>query len=219
MIFDAVLFDMDGVLVDSEVVSGRVWLQTLAEHGLAFEENEFMARAVGSSMSNLYAGFERDHGWVRPEGFEERLTGRLNEAFAVVPEVPGAAQTLRALEAAGVPFAVASNSVRERLHAKLKAAGLTGLVGSHAYHPGDVHGLGKPLPDLYLYAARQLGAKITRCLVVEDSLPGLSAGLSAGATAWAFIGGSHDVDSAGLQEAGAERVVASHAELRALLGI
>ncbi len=217
--FDAVLFDMDGVLVDSEVVSGRAWVQTLAEHGLPLGEAEFMARAVGSSVTNLYASFERDHGWGRTPAFEEALAGRLAEAFAVVEEVPGAAMTLRAFKAAGVPFAVASNSQRLKLQAKLKAAGLTPLIGAHAYDPAHVGGLSKPLPDLYLYAARQLGADITRCLVLEDSLPGLAAGLSAGATAWGFTGGGHQVDVDALLNAGAERVVASHAELRDVLGI
>ena len=219
MIFDAVLFDMDGVLVDSEMVSGQVWTQTLAEHGLSFTEPEFMARAVGSSVPNLYAGLERDHGWVRPEAFEPALEARLTDAFSVVGEVPGAAQTLRALAAAGVPFAVGSNSTRDRLHLKLKAAGLADLIGAHAYDPLHVGGLGKPLPDLYLFAAQQLGAEIERCLVVEDSLPGLAAGLSAGAAAWGFTGGGHQADGRALKEAGAGRVVGSHTELRELLGI
>ena len=219
MIFDAVLFDMDGVLVDSEIVSGRVWTQTLAEHGLSFTEAEFMAQAVGSSVPNLYAGLERDHGWKRPDTFEPALEARLTDAFSVVAEVPGAAQTLRALAAAGVPFAVGSNSTRDRLHLKLKAAGLAELVGIHAYDPSNVGGRGKPLPDLYVFAAQQLGAKVERCLVVEDSLPGLAAGLSAGAAAWGFTGGGHDANGEALKEAGAERVVASHAELREALGI
>lgn len=219
MIFDAVLFDMDGVLVDSEVVSIGAWRQTLAEHGLTFSEREFMARAVGSSVPNLYAGLERDHGWTRPDSFEDTLETRLTGVFAVVEEVPGAALTLQALQAAGLPFAVASNSVRDRLHLKLGAAGLAELVGAHAYDPAHVGGRGKPKPDLYRYAAEQLGADIQRCLVVEDSLPGLSAGLAAGAAAWAFTGGSHGVDGERLVEAGAGRAVGSHAELRELLSL
>lgn len=219
MIFNAVLFDMDGVLVDSEVVSGRVWVQTLGEHGLMLDHADYMARAVGSTVPNLYANLARDHGWTPAPAFEQQLAERLAEAFAAVQEVPGAVQTLQALKAAGVPFAVASNSLREKLGPKLKAAGLSELVGAHAYDPAHVGGRGKPLPDLYRFAAQQLGAEVERCLVVEDSLPGLAAGLSAGATAWGFTGGSHNADSAALKEAGAERVVRSHAELREALGI
>jgi HAD superfamily hydrolase (TIGR01509 family) len=217
MTFKAILFDMDGVLVDSEVVAAQVWVQALRGHGLSLEPPAFMAQAVGSSVANLYATLEREHGWQRPEQFETHLSGRLGEAFASVQEVPGAALTLRALQAARIPFAVASNSERERLHLKLGAAGLDELVGQHAYDPAHVDLRGKPLPDLYLYAAERLGADVTECLVVEDSLTGVAAGMSAGATVWAFTGGAHNVDGAALVEAGAERAVASHAELRRLL--
>jgi len=219
MIFDAVLFDMDGVLVDSEVVAGQVWVQTLGEHGLKLDHADYMARAVGSTVPNLYAGLARDHGWAPAPEFEQHLADRLAEAFAAVQEVPGAAQTLQALKSAGVAFAVASNSLREKLGPKLRAAGLTELVGAHAYDPAHVGGRGKPLPDLYRFAAQQLGADIKRCLVVEDSLPGLAAGLSAGATAWGFTGGGHNADGGALREAGAGRVIGSHAELRDALGI
>ena len=216
---DAVLFDMDGVLVDSEVVSGQVWVQTLTEHGLPLGETEFMAQAMGSSVPNLYAALEREYNWIRPQAFEAVLEQRLTQAFSVVQEVPGAALTLKALSAAGLPFAVGSNSTRHRLHLKLKSAGLAELLGQHVYDPLDVDGRGKPLPDLYRHAARQLGADIGRCLVVEDSLPGLQAGLSAGAASWGFVGGGHGADGPALLAAGAERVVASHAELRQLLGL
>ncbi|AZI42388.1 HAD family phosphatase [Deinococcus psychrotolerans] len=219
MIFDAVLFDMDGVLVDSEVVSGQVWVQTLGDYGLTLDHGDYMARAVGHTASNLYASLERDHAWKRTPEFEHALTQRLAEAFAKVEEVPGAQQILKALKAAGVPFAVASNSTRDKLQLKLKATGLAELLGAHAYDPSTVSGLGKPLPDLYLHAAEQLGVDIQRCVVVEDSLSGLAAGLSAGATGWGFAGGGHQVDADALLEAGAERVVNSHAELRQLLGI
>lgn len=219
MTYEAVLFDMDGVLVDSEVVSGKVWVQTLSEHGLILEHGEYMKRAVGSTLPHLYAGFERDHAWRRTPEFEDALTQRLADAFAVVTEVGGASLTLQALKAAGIPFAVASNSLREKLQLKLKATGLDALLGQHAYDPACVGGRGKPLPDLYCYAAEQLGVEVSRCVVIEDSLPGLAAGLSAGATSWGFAGGSHHVDAQALIDAGAERVITSHAELREVLGL
>ena len=112
MTFKAILFDMDGVLVDSEVVAAQVWVQALRDHGLHLEPPAFMAQALGSSVPNLYTALEREHGWQRPERFETHLNARLGEAFASVQEVPGAALTLGALQAAHIPFAVASNSVR-----------------------------------------------------------------------------------------------------------
>ncbi|WP_293914405.1 HAD family phosphatase [Deinococcus sp.] len=219
MTFEAILFDMDGVLVDSEVLTGEIWRSALHEHGLTLDAPSYMAMAVGLTVPGLYTALEREHGWQRPAPFEAHLNRRLGEAFASVQEVPGAALLLGALQTAHLPFAVASNSERERLHLKLGAAGLSGLVGEHAYDPTCVGLRGKPLPDLYLYAARQLGADIRQCLVVEDSLTGLAAGLSAGATVWAFTGGAHGVDGAALVAAGAERALASHAELRRLLNL
>lgn len=210
---------MDGVLVDSESVSGQIWVEVLAEHGLGFTVPDFMARSVGASLSALYAGLERDHAWTRPAGFDDAIDARLNAAFVLVRPVPGAPELLSALRLAGVPFAVASNSRRDRLDLKLRSAGLTELLQGHVYDPAQVGGRGKPEPDLYLHAARQLGADIQRCVVIEDSVPGLTAGHRAGASVWGFTGGdhAHDQMAAHLLAAGAARTVGSHAELRALL--
>ena len=219
--FDAVLFDLDGVLVDSELLGNTVWVELLAEHGLRLDRATFMARAVGGTHRALFDWLHAEHGWTPPEGFLPELNARLAQAFTATPTIEGAADTLRALRAAGIPCAVASNSQRERLHLKLQAAGLSELVGEHAYHPADVGGRGKPLPDLYLHAAAALGVSPRRALVVEDSVTGLTAGLAAGATAWGLLAGGHiHPDGAqALREAGAVRVLASHAELREALGL
>ena len=218
--FQAVLFDLDGVLVDSELLANRVWVTLLAEHGLNISHADFLARSVGLSLKNLYLELEGEFGWKRPEGFEALSDAALNESFLKVPEVPGAAQTLAALTVAGLPFAVASNSRRDRLDLKLKAAGLERAVG-HSFDPAQVGGRGKPLPDLYQFAAAQLGADIGRCLVVEDSVTGVQAGAAAGATVWGLLAGEHVHDGLGelLQAAGAEKLVHSHADLVAALGL
>ena len=218
--FQAVLFDLDGVLVDSELLANRVWVTLLAEHGLNISHADFLARSVGLSLKNLYLELEGEFGWKRPEGFEALSDAALNESFLKVPEVPGAAQTLAALTAAGLPFAVASNSRRDRLDLKLKAARLERAV-EHSFDPAQVGGRGKPLPDLYQFAANQLGADIGRCLVVEDSVTGVQAGAAAGATVWGLLAGEHVHDGLGelLQAAGAARLVHSHAELVAALGL
>ncbi|GAA5532026.1 HAD-IA family hydrolase [Deinococcus aluminii] len=219
--FDAVLFDLDGVLVDSELLGNTVWVELLAEHGLTLDRAAFMARAVGGTHRALFDWLRAEHGWEQPGGFLPELDARLARAFTATPAIEGAADTLRALRAAGLPFAVASNSLRERLHLKLAAAGLSELVGQHAYHPADVGGRGKPLPDLYLHAAAALGVSPARCLVVEDSVTGLTAGVAAGATVWGLLAGGHvHPDGAqALLEAGAARVLGTHAELREALGV
>ncbi len=218
--FQAVLFDLDGVLVDSELLANRVWVTLLAKHGLNISHADFLARSVGLSLKNLYLELEKEFGWKRPEGFEAQSDAALNASFEKVPEVPGAAQTLAALTAAGLPFAVASNSRRDRLDLKLKAAGLD-RAAQYSFDPAQVGGRGKPLPDLYQFAAAQLGADISRCLVVEDSVTGVQAGVAAGATVWGLLAGEHVHDGLGelLQAAGAAKLVHSHAELVAALGL
>lgn len=219
--FGAVLFDLDGVLVDSEELANAIWLEALAEHGLRLDRETLLARAVGGTHAALFDWLRAEHGWERPGTFVSLMDERLAAAFQGTPAIEGAADTLRALRAAGLPFAVASNSQRDRLHLKLAAAGLAGLVEGHAYDPAHVGGRGKPLPDLYLHAAAALDVDPTRCLVVEDSVTGLRAGVAAGATVWGLLAGGHaHPDGAGaLLDAGAARVLFTHAELREALGL
>ncbi|WP_019585052.1 HAD family hydrolase [Deinococcus apachensis] len=219
--FDAVLFDLDGVLVDSELLANSVWVELLGEHGLQMDRTAFMARAVGSTHAALFDWLRADHGWQRPDTFLPELDARLARAFTATPAIEGAAQTLQALTAAGIPFAVASNSLRSRLHMKLEAAGLAGLVGDRAFDPAHVGGRGKPFPDLYTHAAAALGISPTRCLVVEDSVTGVTAGVAAGATVWGLLAGGHihPDGEAALRSAGAAHILRTHAELREALGL
>lgn len=218
--FQAVLFDLDGVLADSELLSNRIWVQLLADHGLSLTHDDFMARSVGLSLAALFADLERDFGWIRPDTFDARSDAALAASFETVQAVPGALDTLLALQAAGVPFAVASNSRRDRLDLKLRAAGLANVV-TRSFDPAQVGGRGKPLPDLYLHAARALGADVGRCLVIEDSATGVQAGASAGATVWGLLAGEHVRAGLGdvLLAAGAAQVFGSYADVRAALGL
>ena len=214
------MFDLDGVLVDSELLANRVWVDLLARHGLVISHADFLERSVGLSLRALYLRLESEFGWTRPEGFEALSDAALNASFSSVTQVPGALQTLETLTRAGLPFAVASNSRRDRLDLKLQVAGLSPAVRL-SFDPAQVGGRGKPLPDLYSYAAAQLGVDITRCLVIEDSPTGVQAGVAAGATVWGLLAGEHVHDGLGEQllAAGAERLVHSHAELCQALGL
>lgn len=219
--FDAVLFDLDGVLVDSEALAADVWVRTLAEHGLPLPLNDFAHLAVGQTFPNVLVRLSDLHGWTPTDAFLPTLETRFNAAFDRLDAIEGARATLEALRRAGVPFAVGSNSERGRLHMKLASAGLAGLVGAHAYDPSWVGGRGKPEPDLYAFAAAQLGVDITRCVVVEDSVPGATAGVRAGATVIGLLatGHAHPDDAAHLLAAGVSRVVTSHAQLQEALGL
>lgn len=218
--FGAVLFDLDGVLIDSEGLIGGLWHEVLREHGLDLPAPEVAARTVGRTFGPVLDDLRLAYGWAAPADFQERLGGRLNGALGAVQAIEGARLTLERLRAAGIPLAVASNSAQERLHLKLGAAGLANLV-PHAFCPADVGGRGKPLPDLYLHAAAALDVSPADCLVVEDSAPGAAAGAAAGAQVWGLLAGGHvhPDTAAGLRAAGAARTLDSHAALREALGL
>ncbi len=217
MIPDLLIFDCDGVLVDSEGVANRVWVELLAEHGLTFTSEGFLRRSVGSTLVALYEGLGSDFGWRRPDGFDAEIDARLAAAFVDVRAVSGVPELLRSLS---VPCCVASNSRFDRLNLKLEAAGLAHFFEGRVFHAGQV-ARGKPAPDLFLYAARTLGAAPERCLVIEDSVLGVRAAVAAGMTAWGFTGASHALPGLGeeLRAAGAGNVFSSVELLRAALAI
>ncbi|MVN85955.1 HAD-IA family hydrolase [Deinococcus sp. HMF7620] len=219
--FDAVLFDLDGVLVDTEALIGTLWADIFAGQGLNLSAPDITRLTSGQRFEGVLKALEEGRGWKAPEDFLPLLNSRFDAAFDHVPPLEGAADTLQALEAAGVPFAVASNSERHRLQLKLRGAGLDEVLAGRAYDPAHVGGRGKPQPELYLYAAGQLGAHPSRCLVIEDSVPGAAAGLAAGMTVWGLLAGGHILpeDEARLRELGVARLLHSHQDLRAALGL
>ena len=212
---DLLIFDCDGVLVDSESVANRVWVELLREHGLSFTSEAFLRRSVGSTLVALYEGLGTDFGWQRPEGFDAEIDARLAIAFRDVRAVPGVPELLHGLT---IPFCVASNSRLDRLNLKLEAAGLAGFFAGRVFHAGQV-ARGKPAPDLFLYAAQTLGATPGRCLVIEDSVLGVRAAVAAGMTAWGFTGASHALPDLAdeLRTAGAREIFSSVELIQAAL--
>lgn len=219
--FQAVLFDLDGVLIDTEASITALWAEIFAGHDLHFTPQEITRLTAGQRFEGVLHQLEEQRGWRAPEDFLPMLDERFNRAFEHVPVIDGASQTLAALERAGIPFAVASNSEHNRLFLKLEGAGLFPFLQGRAFDPSLTNRIGKPAPDLYLYAARQLNVPIERCLVIEDSVPGATAGVTAGAATWGFLAGTHIQvdDEQRLRDIGVSRIVHSHAELRAALGI
>lgn len=212
----AVLFDLDGVLVESEGVIAGVWQRVLAEAGLSLALPEIASHFTGKLFEDVLAYLAGRYGFTPSDDFLITLENNFNAAMNEVTAIEGAAQTLGALRAAGIPLAVASNSEHQRLHLKLRVAGLTELVGKHAYDPSWVGGRGKPLPDVYALAAAKIGVPPQHCLVIEDSVVGGTAGLAAGAQLWGLLaaGHPHPDGAAALYDLGASRVLRSHAELR-----
>lgn len=206
-----VIFDCDGVLVDSEAPSNRVVAEELTRLGWPMTTEESLARFMGCSLSSMVPVVEARTGRAVPPGWVDHIVARLVDVLGrEVEPMPGAAELLRATTALGLPYRVASNSSHEEMRAKFSRTGLASLVEGRVHSARDV-GVPKPAPDLFLAAAA--GVPPGACLVVEDSLPGVQAALAAG---MACIGLDPRGDGAGLRAAGAQPVRAL-SEIPALL--
>jgi HAD superfamily hydrolase (TIGR01509 family) len=186
--YDLVIFDCDGVLVDSELLSAKVLMAQLAqlEIGLSLEQfqSEFLGRSFASAAVKLKARTGRD----LPTNFAPEYFTRLNALFATdLKSMPGVELVLKSLR---IQNCVASGSIPPRLDFSLKVCGLDTHFGTHVYSAAVVKNA-KPAPDLFLHAASAHGVAPNRCLVLEDSEMGVRAALAADMTVWHFAGGSH----------------------------
>jgi HAD superfamily hydrolase (TIGR01509 family) len=216
----AIIFDCDGVLVDSEILAVEVETGMLADCGLEYDVAEFKTRFMGMSDDAFYADLDADSlarlGRPLPVNFRADCTARLYKAVEErLLEVDGARLALAGLRHRK---AVASSSTSEKLAIKLRKAGLWELFAPHIYSADHV-ARAKPAPDLFLYAAAALDVNPSECLVLEDSVNGIRAARAAGMRVWGFAGGGHMDQGActRLNEAGAERVVFTWAEAATLL--
>ncbi|MEQ8246990.1 MAG: HAD family phosphatase [Alphaproteobacteria bacterium] len=211
----AVIFDLDGVLVDSERLIGHAVCAALAVHGYALDPDRYHERFHYVRLEHMAEQVMEESGIALPADFIARLRARLQDAYETdLNAVAGAAEMLRAL---GLPVAVASGSVPEGIDLKLKRTGLYDFFAPHVYSVFEV-GNRKPAPDVFLFAAERLGVAPEDCVVVEDAAPGVVAGRAAGMRVLGFTGGGHDYRglSDKLRAAGAETVFA---DLRALPGL
>lgn len=204
--FDLIVFDCDGVVVDSEVLACRTLAQSLSDHGLPIGIEEVLERFLGRSFEEVEIYARARLGTSLPESFRAVLRSRLDAAFrSSLRPIDGVHEVLSNLDR---PFCLASSSDPARITLTLAAAGLTATFGDRVFSASQVKN-GKPMPDLFLYAAETMAAAPGRALVIEDTVPGVLAGKAAGMTVWGFTGGSHcagrDV-SRRLREAGADRV-------------
>lgn len=197
-----VIFDCDGVLVDSEPVANRTLGQMLRELGLDLTQEQIFERFVGYSLPHCLRVIEGMLGHPAPENFLRDLQARTFAAFKTeLRAMPGIEQALDELNAADVPYCVASSGDHEKMNTTL---GITGLLPRFAGRIFSVTQVarGKPAPDVYLFAARQLGAEPSACVVVEDTPPGVQAGAAAGMTVFGFC--AHTPEQK-LRAAGAHR--------------
>ena len=212
-----VIFDCDGVLVDSEVVSIREAAAALRREGLAIDEAGVRDRFLGVSLASLIASVEADLGRSLSSDFSARLTGATLAAFErEMKAIAGVAEAVQAIQAM---VCVASSGTPERIRRSLDIAGLRDLFEPHIYSATMV-AQGKPHPDLFLHVAETLKIAPRHCLVIEDSVAGVTAARRAGMSVFGFAGGAHFVDAdqaERLAASGAARVFVDMTELPALI--
>jgi HAD superfamily hydrolase (TIGR01509 family) len=212
--FDLIIFDLDGVLVDSECVSCGCLRAMLAEYAVDIPLEEVYDRFLGRGFQVVAEQYRAWRAAPLPADFQPRLEAAVRAAFtASLQPMPGIGDLIAALR---IPFCLASSSGRARIALSLQLAGLAERFGDRVFG-AELVARGKPAPDLFLHAAREMGAVPERCLVIEDSAPGIAAGRAAGMTVWGFAGGSHlagmDVAQR-LRASGAARVFAKMDEMQ-----
>lgn len=187
-VFDLVIFDCDGVLIDSEIISARMLINELARLGVQIDLDYVARNFLGRSYPTVMAQIRREFGLNLAPEFEvqyrESLLEEFRRSLKVMPGVP------EVLDELSVPFCVATSSSPRRADMSLALTGLRDRVGDRLFTASQVKH-GKPAPDLFLFAASAMGAAPHRTLVIEDSRTGLRAALSAGMQVWHFTGGSH----------------------------
>ena len=211
-----IVFDCDGVLIDSEIVVCRLTAEEFTALGYAVSTEEVIRRFAGRPEREMIADVEADWGRPVPSEFFTRIKARIDQAYAtelrIMPGIAGLLDRLR------VRSCVASSAYPAKLRLGLETVGLLDRFAPNVVSASLV-AQGKPAPDVFIYAAGWMRAPVADCLVIEDSIPGVRAARAAGMRAFGFTGGRHcgPGHRQHLLDAGAEAVIASFDELDALI--
>ena len=190
--FKAILWDFDGCVVDSEVLACQAFAEFASAHGYPISTQTFIDRFTGKGLKEILHIIDQDSGLKLSESFPvEALRLHRERLFEEsLQAMSGIEAFLK--EHPHLPMCIASGSEPERLSHALVVTRLEGYFSNRVYSASLVS-QGKPAPDIFLYAAKQLGVDASQCLVIEDSVSGVTAGKAAGATVFGFLGGSHVV--------------------------
>ncbi|MGR4884550.1 HAD family hydrolase [Streptomyces sp. LARHCF249] len=185
--YDLVIFDNDGVLVDSEPLANSILAGYLSEIGHPTSYEDSLRDYMGAAVHRVHDLVLERSGKRLPDEFDETLHSRTFAAFErELRPVPGVEEVLGALTAHGIGYCVTSSWSPERIRVGHRAAGLDGWFEEEWIFSSEDVGQGKPAPDLFLHAARAMGVEPARCVVVEDSPPGIKAAVAAGMDVLAF---------------------------------
>jgi len=217
---DLLIFDCDGVLVDSEPIAARIASECFAELGIAISPAAMIARFAGVSGPKVTDLLLAENGRSEDATARAEITAARGRRIVAALErelrpMPGIAPALATL---ALPRCVASSSRLDRIGRSLEVTGLAGFFGAAVFSAEQV-ARGKPAPDLFQFAAERMGVSPDRCLVIEDSPFGVTAGRAAGMQVLGFVGGGHCSPDhpAILRAAGADQIIAAMDELTAVL--
>jgi HAD superfamily hydrolase (TIGR01509 family) len=188
MNFDLIIFDCDGVLIDSEILSNRAEVELLKSFGVEFDLGDYMAQFVGKSTKDVLKTIEASHNVCLPAEFRRLAEKQIFTAFKTeLQPIPGIFELIDSID---IAKCIASSSSLNRLDITLEITGLLDSFSPHIFSAEQVS-RGKPAPELFLFAANKMQVSPDRCIVVEDSPYGVRAGVQAGMTVLGFTGGSH----------------------------
>jgi HAD superfamily hydrolase (TIGR01509 family) len=185
---DLIIFDCDGVLVDSEVISCRAQADVLTRHGYPITPDEVLDRFLGVSDREAQLMVEDEIGRKLPDDLEAQIKAATLQFYA--GELQPITHVVAAIAAIDLPKCVASSGTPEKIRHGLDCAGLYEQLAPHIFSASQV-ARGKPAPDLFLFAAQQMNTAPENCLVIEDSVAGVTGARAAGMAVLGFHGGSH----------------------------
>jgi HAD superfamily hydrolase (TIGR01509 family) len=217
----ALIFDFDGVLLESEFEGNRQLAELLTELGHRHSVEETLRHYVGLAGKNFIAAIEQRIGTELPPEFHEQMKEKSRRALREgIEAVVGAVEFVRSLPS-DLPRAIASSSSTRWLNGHLDHLGLADSFGGHVYSGREHVERGKPAPDIYLHAAARLGVPIDRSVIIEDSPVGVSGALASGARVIGLAAGSHCLDGHDriLRDLGVEEIACDFEELRRLLAL
>lgn len=175
--FDLAIFDCDGVLVDSEPLANRVFVEIVHEHGFMIDEPTYLRKFSGVTLPDRINGIARDLNWEPPKNFIKTFDERL--AILTEQELQPVHGIHELVKSMPVPICLASNGTRDEINQRLRLSKLAPFFGDAIFSGHEVPNP-KPAPDVYLAAASFFNVPPSRCIVIEDSIPGVTAGIRAG---------------------------------------
>lgn len=214
---ELIVFDFDGVLVDSETMGCQIWSDVFAKYGMTVPARDIMEKYTGKTGTLICSLIEKEYGYHLPEGFLDEVNETTESIMAKsLKTVSGVLETMPVFR---IPVCIASGSRPKRLNMCLDVTGLRPYFPEETVFSSHFVKHGKPAPDLFFYAARKMNVSPENCLVVEDSSSGIIGAKAAGMRSFGFVGASHCTPERGRQliESGAELLFDDFKKLPELL--